>query len=857
MLDSARDDGGGAAPPAPSEDALLSRLDDLARCPVLLVATDFDGTLAPIVNDPARAEANRESLVALKALSGMPQTHIAVISGRALRDLASRTAGVDEAHLVGSHGSEFEADSVAPLSAAQQDLLTRLAVALRELAGGGDGFQIEVKPASLAFHYRNAEPSAAEGAVAAIERGLGRWPGVYLRQGKMVVELSVVRTHKGEALQRLRQRLGASGVLFLGDDSTDEDAFATLQGPDVGVKVGPGSSAARHRAADTQAVARVLARVTERRAEWIAGAAATPIEQHSVLSDQRTVALLDPRGRLVWMCAPRIDSAALFAELLGGPLAGFFEIRPVDGRGRARQAYLRDSLVLVTDWGGVRICDYLDCGGGRAFQRAGRTDLLRVVEGCGDVGVIFAPRLDFGRIETRLSVAEDGIVIEGAVDPVVLRAPGVRWSIVDEGRHQTATATVHVDSQPLVLELRYGTANLAADRLTEAVRRERVRQFWAGWAATLTLPSAYREACARSALVIKGLCYGPTGAIAAAATTSLPEHAGGVRNWDYRFCWPRDAAMAAEALARLGATGPALKLLDWILGILDECEPGALLSPVYSVTGGHLGPEGEIGELAGYRGSRPVRVGNAAARQVQLDVFGPIASLVALLAERGAALSSEHWRMLDHMVTTVAARWREADHGIWEARRARRNHVHSKVMCWQTVDRALQVARYLGRRRPDWEELRAAIAEDVVAGGWRAGRGAFAATYEEDDVDAAVLWVGLSGMLPPTDPRVIGTIADVERQLREGPAVYRYRYDDGLSGLEGAFNLCTTWLIEALSMAGRREEAESLLGDYLDQQGPTGLMSEEYDPKRGQALGNFPQAYSHLGLINAATRVAT
>ncbi len=839
-------------------DDLFMHLDEIARAPLLLVASDFDGTLAPIVSEPALAEADRETLVALKALSRMPQTHVAVISGRALSDLATRTGEVEELHLVGSHGSEFEAGLAESLSPESASLLERLKREVATAVARAPGAQMEEKPAAAAFHYRNvADETAVARAVDMILHGPASWPGIHVRHGKKVIELSVVQTDKGRALGRLRQRLGATGVLFLGDDVTDEDAFDTLGGPDVGVKVGPGQTRARFRAGDTVEVARILARVAECRADWLAGSHATPIEQHSILSDQRTVALLNPEGRVVWLCLPRVDSPAVFAELVGGPTAGFFDIRPATDAAPLSQQYVGDTFVLETRWPTLTVTDYLDCGGGRAFQRAGRTDLIRVVSGTGRVRITFAPRLDFGRMETCLRIGERGVEVEGSADPLVLRAPGLHWRLVNEGHHETAIAEFQLDRGPIALEMRFGTANLDADPRPEAARRERTARFWSGWAATLSLPGVARDLVRRSALVLKALCYGPTGAMIAAATTSLPEHAGGVRNWDYRFCWPRDAAMGASALAQLGATGPAIKFLDWVLGILDELEPASLIRPVYTVTGGHLGPEGEIAELAGYRGSRPVRVGNLAAQQVQLDLFGPIADLVARLATQSEALSAEHWRMLDTMVAAIDQRWKEPDHGIWEVRRPRQHHVHSKAMCWQTIDRAIRVANYLGRSRPEWTALRDAIAEDILASGWKDGFNSFSATYDGQESDAATLAVGLTGLIRADDPRFLATVDHVERNLRVGPTVYRYRYDDGLPGAEGGFLLCTSWLIEAYAKVGRLDAAHALFEQYVALAGPTGMLSEQYDPDGRCALGNCPQAYSHVGLINAAVALAS
>jgi trehalose-phosphatase len=836
---------------------LLNHLDDVSRAPVLLVATDYDGTLAPLVSEPSLAEAHRESVVALKALAGLPQTHVAVISGRALADVSGRLSGIDSVHFVGSHGSEFEQHGAATIPAESVTLRDKLLEHARQVSGKYPGTMVEPKPAGLAFHYRNTDEASAAAAINELLKSVEELSGYYVRHGKKVVELSVIETNKGKALQSLRQRLGATAVVFMGDDLTDEDAFATLAGPDVGIKVGDGPTVAKDRVQSASDVARVLAAIAEKRAAWLAGSDAVHIETHSLLSDQRTCALVTPSGRVCWLCVPRIDSPALFAELLGGPSAGFFEIRPTSADAKATQEYVGSTFVLRTDWGGFQVTDYMDCSAGRPFQRAGRTDLIRVIEGQGRARITFAPRINFGTVETRLSVNDAGLCVEGTVDPCVLVAPGLHWTVQREGHHDTASAELDIGGGPVVLEMRFGTSSQTPAAIPQTARRESSERFWNVWAATLKLPAKYREPVVRSALILRALCYGPTGGIAAAATTSLPEHAGGVRNWDYRFCWPRDAAMAATAMARLGAPGPAMKFLDWMLGILENMEPDALIRPVYTVTGGHLGPEGIVPELAGYRGSRPIRVGNMAAQQIQLDVLGPIAELLDLLAHQGASLTPEHWRLTESMVKAVASRWEEADHGIWEIRAERKHHVHSKVMCWQTVDCALRVAEYLGRRRPDWVELRQKIADEVLARGWNEKEQAFCSAYGKSEIDSAALSVALSGLLPPSDPRFVSTVGAVERELRDGPTVYRYRYEDGLPGIEGGFNICTSWLIESYVLLGRRADAEELFAQYLALAGPTGLIAEEYDPGTQLALGNVPQAYSHIGLINAALRLAS
>jgi GH15 family glucan-1,4-alpha-glucosidase len=513
-------------------------------------------------------------------------------------------------------------------------------------------------------------------------------------------------------------------------------------------------------------------------------------------------------------------------------------------------------MVLQTEWPHFKVTDFLDCSSGKHSQRAGRSDIVRMIQGAGRVVVEFAPKLDYGRGETRLEQRDGGLVVQETNDPVVLRSPGVRWTIVDQGRSQLARAVIELNGEPKALTLCYGTGSLRESSLPAHERMRLTGKYWSTWANRLVLPTVQPGLVRRSALSLKGLVFGPTGAIAAAASTSLPEHLGGVRNWDYRFCWLRDAAMTAAVLVKLGSESEAMHFLDWLLGVLRERSPERL-QPLYTLTGEALGPEAEIAELPGYAGSRPVRVGNAAARQVQLDVFGPIVELIALLIERDAPLSSEHWRLVDAMVQAVARRWHEPDHGIWEIRRPSRHHVHSKIMCWVTADRAVKISeRFFDRPRPDWMELRDRIAADIMAKGYKPQINAFTAAYDGEDVDASALFVGLSGFLPPSDSRFAGTVESVERHLKDGPTVYRYRYDDGLPGSEGGFHICASWLVDSYLLLGRRDDAWTLFNQMVSLVGPTGLLSEQFDPYTQRALGNHPQAYSHIGLIENSIKLS-
>ncbi len=820
---------------------------------VLLVAADFDGTLSDLVARPADAAANPRATAALERMSRMPRTHVAIISGRGLGDLRARLPERHHWMMAGSHGAEVDGVGTPPVDDDVRSELDEVERSLLAIAAEHPGCEIERKARGVAFHVRGAAPSARRPATERVQRIGATHPRLHLRFGSEVVEIVADVSTKADALAILRRRCGASAVLFIGDDRTDEDAFAALAPVDVGVKVGSGPTRASHRIEGVGSVAALLDRLAAARDAWVRTQDLQAINAVSLLSDQRSLGLVTSRGRLAWLCMPRVDSPPIMADLVGGPEAGFFETTPLNETAPPRVEHEGDSLVVRTCWDRCAQTDYFACSPGGP-QRAGRSVLVRVLEGRGACRLRFAPRFDFGRVATRLIARPGGLEVRAEGATFFLHSPRVEWSVGEDGAHQTATAELELSAGPVVLEVWAGGARSGPRARDEQERRDRTRRFWSDQAGRLSLPGTLRDRVRRAAITLCGLTHGPTGAIVAAGTAGLPSHLGGVRNWDYRFCWLRDASMAAQALARLGDTATAQRLLDWISRVVAR--DGAGLRPVYAVDGREVPAEEEVVGPRGYGGSLPIRVGNAAALQVQLDVAGSVISLVAQLAELGVPISPEHRRLADTLVRDVASRWREPDQGIWEVRGPARHHVHSKVMCFLAVDAAVRVHEATGDSAdPAWRGLRERIRDEIVDRGFDQGRGAFVAWYGGHDLDAATLWVLLAGVLPPGDPRVVSTVDAIERELRVDNAVHRYRYDDGLPGRDAAFHLCTGWLVESMVAMGRMREARRLLAVLGESAGPGGLMSEGVDPVCGMALGNVPQAYSHVAVINAALAV--
>ncbi|MCF2586567.1 trehalose-phosphatase [Brevibacterium sp. UCMA 11752] len=832
---------------------LFRRLFEVSRSPSLLIATDYDGTIAPIVDLPGQAFPLDSSVDSLRALALLPSTSAGVISGRSLRDLAAMSRLPREVHLFGSHGGETDTVAIDTLDPEQRTALDGLR---RDLFQTLPTTIIEHKTTGAAVHLRGLDEAERHKVESAVDE-LVDTHTIFPTRGKQVIDLSVVPSSKAEALTRLREQTGAEVVVFIGDDTADEFALETLGEADLGLKVGrdPAETHADFPITSPEEVSVVLAAIYELRKSWLFGRRATPIHRHSLLGNGQSTALVDPFGSICWMPHPLPHSSSMFSEILGAEAAGFFAVDTEAGTAPLTQRYLTHSTLLETRWPGLNCIDYL----APVDANSDDTIVVRVLTGDTAARIRFAPRLDYATVPTRMIRSHDGVQLLGTSEPISLIAPGLDFEISETGQSHTAEAVVVPSDMPggvVVLVLACGTGTGDARYMAtggEHHVRERALNFWTNWVDTLNIPSHHREEVIRSAVTLRALCHEPTGGVLAAPTTSLPEGIGGVRNWDYRYTWLRDGSMTVRALLSLGSTGEAEGFLSWLTGILTRTVSPEQLHPLYAVDGSALTTEAVLAHLPGYAGSRPVRVGNAAEHQVQLDVFGPVTELLNELSEHLGDLPDSYWTLTCQMVEAVSKRWFEADHGIWEARRPPKHNVYTRVMCWVTVDRALQIAERFGRELPGaWRQLREEIAHDVLENGYNEEVGAFTVAYGETDLDSACLFVGLSGLLPADDPRFVSTVDAIERDLRVGPTVFRYRYDDGLPGLEGGFHICTTWLIEAFIKVGRIDDAWDLFRQLDNLLGPTGLLAEEYDPVAEMHLGNHPQAYSHLGYIRVA-----
>ncbi len=602
-----------------------------------------------------------------------------------------------------------------------------------------------------------------------------------------------------------------------------------------------------------------------------------PIDAHGIVGNMRTAALVSDDGSIDWLCLPRFDSPSLFAALLDDEQGGRFRVTTALSDLDVRQFYVPDTNILVTRFVSpaclAEVIDFMPVSKAR-HAKVTRPDLvriLRVEHGQGPFTIECRPAFDYARARHRVSWSDGAITFDAGprgrvtLSSTVDLRPDERGGAV--GEHALSAGDV------VVLSLNWG------DELEEPWRRVSVEEaddllvdtleYWRGWVSSCTYHGSWQDQVRRSALALKLLTYEPTGAIVAAPTCSLPEHVGGARNWDYRYVWLRDAALTVYALIRIGFTEEAGRFMSWLEARCHELESDRMLRPLYSIDGRHQLPEAELHHLEGYRGSRPVRIGNGAHTQLQLDVFGAVMDAAYLHDKHAAPLSHELWTQLRRVIDWVCGHWHEEDNGIWEVRGARRHFVSSKVLCWVALDRGLRLAQSRGfpAHVDRWRRARDRIYEEVMARGWSPRRGAFVQEYDGELLDASCLVLPNAGLVAPGDPRMVSTFAAIDRPLAAGGLiadflVHRYDpalVDDGLREPEAAFNVCTLWFVEALTQAGRTdprllERARLVFERFLRQANHLGLYAEQTG-RRGEALGNFPQGLTHLSFITAATEL--
>ena len=597
-----------------------------------------------------------------------------------------------------------------------------------------------------------------------------------------------------------------------------------------------------------------------------------PIEDHGVIGDLHSVALVGIDGTIDWLCLPHFDSPSVFGALLDDRKGGAFRIEARHGDLVHRQFYWPDTNVLVTRFispdGIAEVVDYMPVGepgrehGGHRLVRR-----LHVVRGSMRFRVSCRPAFNYARDPHEVRLSAQGASFRsdtfrlGLASAVPLREDGAggviaEFELPEEGTALFLLHPLAPDETECCNELTPGDAGEIFKRTVD---------FWRDWLGKCTYRGRWREMVNRSALALKLLTYEPTGAIVAAPTTSLPELIGGARNWDYRYTWIRDAAFTLYGFMRIGFTDEAGRFMDWLQARTHELEPDGSLQVMYGIDGRHDLKETTLDHLEGYRGSRPVRIGNGAFGQQQLDIYGELMDSVYLYNKYGSPISYDLWHELVRLLDWVCDHWQEKDYGIWEVRGGPQHFVYSKVMCWVALDRGIRLAQKRSLPgNPRWLEIRDAIYLDILTKGWSAKIGAFTQYYGSETLDASTLMMPLVFLMSPTDPRMLATIDAIHRSPGHGGLVsasHVYRYHakpevDGLEGDEGTFNACTFWLVEALTRAGRKDrrrldQALLLFERMLGAANHLGLYSEEAGPG-GEARGNFPQAFTHLALISAA-----
>jgi len=594
-----------------------------------------------------------------------------------------------------------------------------------------------------------------------------------------------------------------------------------------------------------------------------------PIEDYGVIGNLHTLALVGKNGSIDWFCFPRFDSPSVFAAILDVRKGGYFRICATNGDIVQKQMYWPDTNVLVTRFlsadGVGEVIDFMPVGAERAFD--GIIRQVKVMRGTMKFRMECRPAFNYARDKHAAEIVTGGARF---VSPKLSLALGSQVALQPSSEGVLAEFALQ-EGQSTTFELHAVGSDRDQDRLGLSEEQSDqlfcdTIQFWRQWISKCTYRGRWREMVHRSALVLKLLTYQPTGAIIAAGTCSLPESLGGERNWDYRYTWIRDAAFTLYALMRIGFTEEAKQFAAFLDARCHEMEPEGSLQVMYGIDGRHALTEETLDHLEGYKGSRPVRIGNAACRQVQLDIYGELMDSLYLYNKYGDPISYDLWRYLRRLADWVCQHWEEKDEAIWEVRGGKRQFVYSKLMCWVALDRALRLAnkRSFPADWEPWTATRDRIFEAIMQRGWSDKRDAFVQQFDGDALDASTLMMPLVFFVSPTDPRMLQTIDAINRPPDEGGLVSDglvFRYDvektpDGLNGTEGTFNLCTFWLVEALTRASRSDpsrlnDARLLFEQMLGYANHLGLYAEQIG-HRGSALGNFPQALTHLSLISAA-----
>ncbi len=587
-----------------------------------------------------------------------------------------------------------------------------------------------------------------------------------------------------------------------------------------------------------------------------------PIEDHGIIGDLHTVALVGKNGTIDWCCIPAFDAPSIFGALLDAEKGGFFSIAPhATHEMRLNQYYLPETNILITRFftleGVGEITDFMPIQSSKEHTKHHRiVRAVRVVRGQLTFELVCRPAFNYARDTHTIQLSEHGAVFQH--NDVSLRLFASTPLKEDGHGGVSSTFTLQHDQWAYFLLESTGDQEREPPHLSPAQYQQLLQEtkhYWRTWLAQCRYQGRWREMVQRSALALKLLTYAPTGAIVAAPTTSLPESMGGERNWDYRYTWLRDSSLTIHSLLTLGFHEEAEAFVSWLRARAAELKEDGSLQTMYTIHGGHDMTEITLDHLEGYRHSRPVRIGNGAYTQLQLDITGEFLDGIYVYT-RKRGIYYEGWHYLLRLLEWLEKNWQAGDEGIWEVRGGKRAFVHSRVMCWVAFDRAIRMAQDQSLPAPldAWRATRDTIYNEIMEQGWNEDKQSFVQYYGSDAVDASALLISLARFTSETDPRVVRTIERIQRELMHEPHVYRYRVDtaadDGLKGVEGTFSICSFWLVEALTRAGKLEEARQNLDQMLTYANHLGLYSEEVGPL-GEAYGNFPQAFTHLALISA------